>query len=307
MILLFKVNGRYVFRSIDPNRTVTRSVPATSPTPQAMAKLVYIGFPSPLTKASCVSLDDGEEVEVNQVSRGICQDISVIPGKKGKYKLELEFEYDPEVLSNISNISISGTQDQAFKREVSEGDVNQFDLNIPGLDVKPNEDGTISFSLKGEDGSTTEVNADIPGMNVLKNEDGTVRFTVPETTETTTTTTTPAPQPDYSTRTTRTTTTITKTSVPSTQTTVVGQFSLPRRQQNINIKLPCPKDKQGDLSSACSGPDGASVPIKCTPEDDETVNLGFSPSAGNGTYALSLYIGGRLFPGCPIQLEVKGL
>ena len=46
------------------------------------------------------------------MSRGICQDISVIPEKKGKYKIELEFEYDPAVLSNISNIKISGTSNK---------------------------------------------------------------------------------------------------------------------------------------------------------------------------------------------------
>jgi hypothetical protein len=51
-------------------------------------------------------------VEVTQVARGICQDISVIPEKKGKYKIELEFEYDPGVLSNISNIKISGTSNK---------------------------------------------------------------------------------------------------------------------------------------------------------------------------------------------------
>ena len=61
------------------------------------------------TQASCISLDTNEEVDVTQVSRGICQDISVIPEKKGKYKIELEFDYDPGVLSNISNIKISGS------------------------------------------------------------------------------------------------------------------------------------------------------------------------------------------------------
>ena len=49
---------------------------------------------------------------MTQVSRGICQDISVIPDKKGKYKIELEFDYDPGVLSNISNIKISGTSNK---------------------------------------------------------------------------------------------------------------------------------------------------------------------------------------------------
>jgi len=278
-----------------------------------MAKLVYIGFPSPLTKASCISLDTNEEVEVTQVSRGICQDISVIPEKKGKYKIELEFDYDPGVLSNISNIKISGTNQKAEEATTtSTQDINSFALNIPGLDVQPNEDGSMSFLLKGEDGSTTEVNADIPGMNVVKNQDGTVMFSMPEEkkqeTETTTTTSSKE-EPAYSSRTTRTTTTITKTSVPSStqQTIVSGQFSLPRSQQNINIKLPCPKKHQDNLKTACTGPDGSSVPINCTIVDDETINLGFSPSLGNGTYALDLLIADKVFPGCPIQLEVKGL
>lgn len=38
-----------------------------------MAKLVYIGFPSPLNSAKCKNLEDDSEVEVTQVSRGICQ------------------------------------------------------------------------------------------------------------------------------------------------------------------------------------------------------------------------------------------
>jgi len=279
---------------------------------KAMAKLVYIGFPSPLAKASCVSMDTSEEVEVTQVSRGICQDISVIPEKKGKYKIELEFDYDPSVLSNISNIKISGTSNkekEATTTSTSQN-INSFDLNIPGLDVQPNEDGSMSFLLKGEDGSTTEVNADIPGMNVKKNEDGTVHFSMPDDQQSeTTTTTTTKEEPKYSSRTTRTTTTITKTSMPATQqqTIVTGQFSLPRSQQNINIKLPCPKQHQDNLKTACTGPDGSSVPINCTIVDDDTINLGFSPSLGNGTYSLELLIADKVFPGCPIQLEVKGL
>lgn len=275
-----------------------------------MAKLVYIGFPSPLTKASCISLDTNEEVDVTQVSRGICQDISVIPEKKGKYKIELEFDYDPGVLSNISNIKISGSN--KAQETTTTQDVNSFALNIPGLDVKPNDDGSMSFLLKGEDGSTTEVNADIPGMNVVKNEDGTVMFSMPDEEQAgseTTTTTTNKEEPNYSSRTTRTTTTITKTSVPAAtqQTIVSGQFSLPRAQQNINIKLPCPKHHQENLKTACTGPDGSSVPINCTIVDDDTINLGFSPSQGNGTYSLNLLIADKVFPGCPIQLEVKGL
>lgn len=278
-----------------------------------MAKLVYIGFPSPLAKATCVSLDTNEEVEVTNVSRGICQDISVIPEKKGKYKIELEFEYDPAVLSNISNIKISGTSNKTQETTATSRNISEFDLNIPGLDIQSNEDGSMSFLLKGEDGSTTEVNADIPGMNVKKNEDGTVHFSMPGENKPgegeTTTTTTTKEEPGYTSRTTRTTTTITKTSVPATQqqTIVTGQFSLPRSQQNINIKLPCPKQHQGNLKTACTGPDGSSVPINCTIVDDETINLGFSPSKGNGTYSLDLYIGDKVFPGCPIQLEVKGL
>jgi len=270
-----------------------------------MAKLVYIGFPSPLNSAKCINLEDESEVEVTQVSRGVCQDISVVPEKKGKYKIELEFDYDPDVLSNISNIKISGTQpaDPAKAQ-----DVNSFALNIPGLDIKPNEDGSMSFLLKGEDGSTTEVNADIPGMNVVKNEDGTVLFSMPnESGPEETTTTTSTTEHPFSTRTTRTTTTVTKTSVPATQTIVSGQFTIPRSQQNINIKLPCPKHHQENLKTACSGPDGTSVPIRCTIIDDDTINLGFSPSLGNGTYSLNLLIGDKVFPGCPIQLEVKGL
>ncbi|XP_063685908.1 uncharacterized protein LOC134819735 [Bolinopsis microptera] len=275
-----------------------------------MAKLVYIGFPSPLTKASCISLDTNEEVEVTQVSRGICQDISVIPEKKGKYKIELEFDYDPGVLSNISNIKISGSNKAQEATTTTTQDVNSFALNIPGLDVKPNDDGSMSFLLKGEDGSTTEVNADIPGMNVVKNEDGTVMFSMPDEEQAESeTTTTNKEEPNYSSRTTRTTTTITKSSVPAAtqQTIVSGQFSLPRAQQNINIKLPCPKHHQENLKTACTGPDGSSVPTNCTIVDDDTINLGFSPSQGNGTYSLNLLIADKVFPGCPIQLEVKGL
>lgn len=271
-----------------------------------MAKLVYIGFPSPLSKVSCTALESGEDVPVNQLSRGICQDISVIPEKKGKYKLELEFEYDPSVLSNISNISISGTQDQVTQQPAAQ-DINSFDLNIPGLQVKPQQDGSISFSLVGEDGSTTEVNAEIPGMNVVKKDDGSVTFSMPQETHTSTTTTTKQlPQSMGSVRTTNTTTTITKTSTPATSTVVSGTMSIPRTQ-NINIKLPCPKQHQGNLKSACTGPDGASIPIQCTVVDDETVNLEFAPTSGNGNYSLNLLIADKVFPGCPIQMEVKGL
>lgn len=267
-----------------------------------MAKLVYVGFPSPLAGVSCKNLETGESVEVVKEARGICQEISTVPEKKGKYRLELDFEFDPSVLSNISNLKISNDTPQQSAPISENTPVTELLSGIPGLDVKKNDDGSVSFTMPSEDGGTTEVNANIPGLDVVKNDDGTVTFSMPR--KTTTTTTTHVSQPVRTTKT--TTTTITKTSVPTTTQTTVAQFQIPS-QQNINIKLPCPQKFHSIVKTACSDPKGAPVPVNVSVVDDNTINLEFSPKGGNGTYSLEIMLGDTPFPGSPIQLEVKGL
>ena len=47
-----------------------------------------------------------------QEARGLCQEISTVPTKKGKYRLELDFEFDPSILANISDLKISNDTPQ---------------------------------------------------------------------------------------------------------------------------------------------------------------------------------------------------
>lgn len=61
-------------------------------------------------QVSCVNVETNEVVEVTSIARGVCKDISCIPDKKGVYRMELEFEYDPSSLRSVNTFKISGTE-----------------------------------------------------------------------------------------------------------------------------------------------------------------------------------------------------
>lgn len=258
---------------------------------------------------------------MEQISRGVCQDISVVPEKKGHYKLSLEFEYDPASLGNLTTM-INGVTSSTRTTTTSpaQQSVNSFDVNIPGMNITPNQDGTISFAIPDKDGGTSEISAMLAGMNIEKREDGTVSFSItpdattslPEHNSGNVVTSTDgsgssgSPITGGSThiKTTRTTTTTTSSGGSSTLAT--GQMSIPR-SSNINIKLPCPQHHQSKLKTSVADPGGKAVPASCTIIDEDTVNMEFTPTGGNGTYVVTIFIGDVPFPGSPIQLEVKGL